>query len=249
MVMFNKKKIVPKVEFISTVLGLEDIEDLKPKQSKHFIPEWFKQMPSNRDSGPAGFGKSFASAKVCPSFPDFFSQGYIIPAWQDFKIKYDKSKETYEYEMPSAYFPIIGTHHNKQFLDHAEAQVNGIPVDFIFKLTSPWKVITQKGYSILQIPLFYHFDNKFNALPGVIDADILHDINIQITYPENTTELFIKRGTPLVMLIPFKRQNYNLEVRYQTDDDIKKIEKAKINLHSMFFGSYRRMQRRRDKDL
>ena len=235
--MFNKKYIVPKVEFINTFLGLENIEDLRPKQSKHFIPEWFKKIPSDRSD----------TVRVCPSFPDFFSQGYIIPAWQDFRLKYDKNKEFYEYKTANSDLPVVDIHYNQQFLSHTEAHFNGMPIDFIFKLNSPWKVITPKGYSILQIPLFYHFDNKFNALPGVLDTDILHDINIQITYPGDTEELFIKRGTPLVMLIPFKRQKYNLEVRHQTDDDIKKIKTAKADLDSMFFGSYRRMQRQRDK--
>lgn len=239
--MFNKKNVLPEIHFISTVLGLENIEDIKPKQSKYFMPNWWSSVPNKYNNS--------QTVKQCPSFTDFFSQGYIIPAWQDIELKYDKNKKYYEYKTASIIFPNVEKHDNDQFLNHVDAQVNGTSIDFIFKLDSPWKVITPKGYSILQIPLFYHFDNKFSALPGIIDSDILHDINIQITYPAETPELFIKRGTPLAMLIPFKREKYKFEVRDQTDADIKKIKTSKINLDSRFIASYRRMQKQRDNGL
>jgi hypothetical protein len=70
-----------KIQFISTVEGLESIEECLPRPAKHFIPKWFKDIPINNNM----------SVRVCPSFPDYFSQGYIIPMWCDTEIKSNNS--------------------------------------------------------------------------------------------------------------------------------------------------------------
>ena len=54
--MKNKDKIT----FVSIVPGLDMIKELQPKPAKNFIPEWFRQIPSDRTD----------TVKVCPSFPD-----------------------------------------------------------------------------------------------------------------------------------------------------------------------------------
>ena len=36
-----------KIQFISTVEGLESIEECLPRPAKHFIPQWFKDIPND----------------------------------------------------------------------------------------------------------------------------------------------------------------------------------------------------------
>ena len=59
-----------KIEFISTVEGLEEIEECRPKPAKHFVPEWFKNIPS--------FSENIPTVRHCPSFPDFFSKSALF---------------------------------------------------------------------------------------------------------------------------------------------------------------------------
>jgi hypothetical protein len=78
------------IEFISMMPGLQEIQQCKPKPSKQFVPQWFKDTPNMLDQshmldgpgsaqlGSINFPSSF-TVKICPSFPDFFSQGYVLP--------------------------------------------------------------------------------------------------------------------------------------------------------------------------
>ena len=226
-----------KIQFISTVEGLESIEECLPRPAKHFIPKWFKDIPSDAKS----------TVKDCPSFPDYFSQGYIIPMWSDVKMSFvEKVSKT---ELSASRFS-FDTHANKQMLDYTKTAFNGIEGQFVFKANCPWRIITPKGWSVLQLPLFYHFNQEWSVLPGVIDTDIHSEINQQILYHGNGKEVTIKCGDPLVLYIPFKRSNkLKHEVRYQTEEEFKRFDLEILNLKKRFApnGTYRKLQRERDK--
>jgi hypothetical protein len=233
--MFNLRS--DKIQFISTYEGLESIDECLPRPAKHFIPKWFKDIPSENPM----------SVKVCPSFPDYFSQGYIIPMWSDVKMKVTDKFSTVE---PSAGRFSFETHPNQQMLDYTKAKFNGIDGQFVFKAICPWRIITPPGWSVLQLPLFYHFNQEWSVLPGVIDTDIHTEINQQILYHGNGKDVIIKCGDPLVLYIPFKRSDkLKHEIRYQTAEDSKRFNKDKLFLKKSFSpnGTYRKMQRKRDK--
>ena len=232
-----------KIQFISTVEGLETIEECLPRPAKHFIPKWFKDIPSQTDNA--------VTVKNCPSFPDYFSQGYIMPMWCDAKLNYIKKEEAWSWEVSSNAFS-IDNHPNNQFLDYTKTSFNGVDGQFVFKTISPWKIITPSGWSVLQLPLFYHFNQEWSVLPGVIDTDIYHETNQQILYHGNGKEIKINMGDPLALYIPFKRSDkLKYEVKYQTIEQSKKFNKIILTLNQSFApnGVYRKMQRKRDKGL
>jgi len=233
--MFNLRS--DKIQFISTFEGLESIEECLPRPAKHFIPKWFKDIPSNKRM----------TVKDCPSFPDYFSQGYIIPMWSDVKMNFidevprvNISAERFSFEF----------HGNQQMLDYKKASFNGVEGQFVFKAVCPWRIITPPGWSVLQLPLFYHFNQEWSVLPGIIDTDIHTEINQQILYHGDGKEVMIKCGDPLVLYIPFKRSDkLKHEVRYQTPEESKRFDKGMLLLKQHFApnGAYRKMQRERDK--
>lgn len=232
------KKNLNKIQFISTIEGLDSIEECLPKPAKYFIPQWFKDIPSNDNM----------SVKVCPSFPDFFSQGYIIPMWADSRLKSDGNTWSYETSLKDIFWEIHG---NQQFLNYADASFNGISTQVVFKPNCPWKIITPPGWSVLQLPLFYHFNKEWSVLPGILDTDIYHESNQQILYHGNGKEIEIKRGTPLALYIPFKRSNKLKNIiRYKTKNDETIFNKHEIGITSRFSpnGWYREQQRKRDKN-
>jgi hypothetical protein len=230
-----------KIEFVSSANGLELINECIPKPSKYYIPEWFKNI-NHREPG---------TVKSCPSFPDFFSMGYVLPMWMDCTLEY--SKERNEWQASSSSSPEIREvqfHSNRQFIDKVDPYFNGVKGNFVFKLLCPWKLITPPGWSVLQLPLFYHFNQEWSVLPGVIDTDIHHEINQQILYHKDNERITIERGTPLAVYIPFKRkQNFDLDVRYQNEKDKKRFAKEALNFQTkfQFSGVYRALQRERDK--
>jgi hypothetical protein len=226
-----------KIQFISTVEGLETIEECLPRPAKHFIPRWFKDIPND----------SPISVKVCPSFPDYFSQGYIVPMWSDAILKSDGT--AWNWRTPHSKFA-WDIHGNHQFLDYVDAKFNGVNSQFVFKALCPWRIITPPGWSVLQLPLFYHFNQEWSVLPGVIDTDTHHEINQQVLYHANGEDITINAGDPFVLYIPYKRSN-NLkhEVFYQTPKIKKYFDKGDLRFSRVFTpnGIYRDLQRKRDK--
>jgi hypothetical protein len=226
-----------KIQFISTVEGLETIEECLPRPAKHFIPEWFKNIPATEEM----------SVKLCPSFPDYFSQGYIVPMWCDSKIKYND----FSWSWQTADEKFNWNHHsNNQLLDYANVGFNGVDAQFVFKTNCPWRIVTPPGWSVLQLPLFYHFNKQWSVLPGIVDTDIHHEINQQVLYHGNGEEFFIGRGSPFVLYIPFRRsEKLKHSIKYQTRNDKKKFNELSLNLNSVFRpnGLYRKNQRNRDK--
>jgi len=226
-----------KIQFISTVEGLESIEECLPRPAKYFIPKWFKDIPSENPM----------SVKVCPSFPDYFSQGYIIPMWSD--VMLDQKENEFIWKTSTNVFN-WDFHGNEQFLDYTKANFNGVDGQFVFKANCPWRIITPPGWSVLQLPLFYHFNQEWSVMPGVIDTDVHHEINQQVLYHGKGKNILIKSGDPFVLYIPFKRSSkLKHEIFYQTEKIKKYFNMADLRLNKGFRpnGFYRELQRKRDK--
>ena len=121
------------------------------------------------------------------------------------------------------------SHLREQYQDYIPQEVRDYST-WVVKAVSPWKLETPPGYSVLQLPMYYHYNMDFEVLPGVIDTDYHHEMNQQMMFfrPGKYT---IKRGTPLCMFIPFKRQEYDLVCEEGTVEDEKK------DFESFFMGS------------
>ena len=239
--MFKKKEDKPKIEFICDIPELMDIEECIPRPAKYFIPEWWKNIPSANHPLESG-------VKECPSFPDFFSQGYIIPMWADSYLRYDKETDVWNTDS-NTLTPDFSIHRHQQFLNHVSVKMHGNKTNIVFKANSPWNIITPPGYSVFQMPLFYHFNEDYSLLPGIVDTDIHHDMNQQVLYHTDKKEIFIKRGDPFVLYIPFKRTKYDMSVRAANEEDKKRLNRLIFNYStsSIGQGQYRSNQRKRDK--
>lgn len=237
--MFSKE---PKISFVSTMPGLEEIEECRPVSAQKLSPHWWKKMPHQ------DLSTNSTTAKRCPGIVDYFSNGYIIPMWADVKLTYSKSSDRW-----SVFSGVNGVsnqwegHGNGQFKNHADAHSFGKDVSFVFKAICPWNIITSSGWSVYQLPLFYHFDNRFSVMPGIIDTDIHHIVNQQVMYFGDEEEVVIKRGTPFVQYVPFKRLPVKSEVRAASEDDLKKFELDRLRYFTKFpnTGEYRSIQKGR----
>jgi hypothetical protein len=247
--MFSFKKKKPEIKFISSFPNLTMLEEVLPKPTKSFTPSWWKNLENGNNDVSKTMKVDAGTVKNCPSFPDYFSNGFIVPMWCDVILKYNKKTGIYDFEFSNKEF-IIENHGNQQFLDIVPSyNYMNKKGSFVFKFISPWSAITDPGWSILQLPAFYHFNNDFTVLPGIIDTDIYHELNQQVILLDPKEEIFIPRGTPLAQYIPFKREKINLTIREANENDIDSITKQRLILRSQFTGSkqYNSMRRERDK--
>lgn len=230
----------PKIEFISRVPELLQIEECLPKPAKNFLPAWWKNIPVPENLRQA-------TVRECPGIADWFSQGYIIPMWMDISLFYNKEEDRWGVLHSDKLEP-WDIHKDNQFIDHVEPSMYGSKASLVFKSHSPWLIKTSPGYSVYQMPLFYNFNNNFSVLPGVVDTDIHHEMNQQVLYHGDQKEIFIKRGDPFVLYVPFKRTKYDLSVRAANQEDIEDYNLKLFNYSTKSIGQreYRKLQRERD---
>lgn len=251
---FRKKQEEPIISFVATMEGMLEVEEILPKKQTSFLPYWWRSIPKyNANDG------NKPTVKSCPSFTDYFSQGFVLPAWADMELYYKKENNAWSGKIATGndhenqYF--LENHPNSQFLDYVDASYMGKEAGVILKAVAPWRLITRPGWSVMQVPLFYHFDNQFAALPGIIDTDIEHEINLQMMLlnQDKDKTISIKRGQPLALFIPYKRSDLptidDLDIREMNDKDRKKLHAYYFWTTSKFpvSGAYRKRQIERDK--
>ena len=79
-------------------------------------------------------------------------------------------------------------------------------------------------------------------MSGVIDTEKHHEINQQIVQKKDGT-INIKRGTPLCMYLPFKRESFNFEVVLETQELWSVRIKDFWNLWTKHTGAYKERQK------
>ena len=157
----------------------------------------------------------------CPGMDDLYRAGYIIPAWTDITIKANKagiSVKFFNGSMGAAY-PM----EPKLVKNIVEADKN---VKFSpTKLAAPWSIFTKSGYSALVLPATFHFPfmRDIFIYPGIVDYDNFTTINIIFTALREC-EIFIPAGTPLLQIIPYKREVITGETASKNQKDYDKHE-------------------------
>jgi len=232
--MFWKKKKNNDIVFSSNLKGLPEIVPIR--ESKYFIPEWFKKAPAF----PLGSNEltGIPTIKRCPGFIDFFKLGYVLPAWCDFHLEIGEEGATPK--TPGEAFE-VSYHPNHQFVDYLPEHMKQ-QVKLAFKPHCPWTVYTPKGIKLLELPMIHHYNPDFFAASGLLDAHLFHELNPILIFTK-TGEFFIKRGTPLAMLIPIKTEEFNFIIREATKEDYNEMGKQVYAISSVFNNNFRKYEK------
>lgn len=190
-----------------------------PIPSKKIVPEWYskasrveKDLYGNTYLNHLG-GKVF-SFKACPALMDIFTAGYfyVTPCDITFfknennkiQIKTEKGFEDFcgprqamrEFVVPSGYEE-----------DHFHWYPN-------------WAPSVPKGYSILYLNPINRFDLPFITTAGIIDNDDMDTPGLVPFFIKKDFEGIIPKGTPYLQLIPFKREDWEMEIKYYNYSEI-----------------------------
>ena len=204
-----------------------------PIPTKLNIPEWYKKLEHTILN---------KTIKGCMPFLDTLTSGYLLKIPQDFNVRHNVDNKNEKGETIKDSFQTFGLYDCSQILHakninlnsgfdiHSLKQVEGSP--FIeknknlpfYKIINPWKIKTPKGYSCLFVPPLNNADDRFSIIPGIVDTDTFpNEINFPIIingdkYP--TLETTIKKGTPYVQIIPFKRDSWRMIVKSRKQKEI-----------------------------
>jgi hypothetical protein len=204
-----------------------------PIPTKLNIPEWYKNLTHSIDR---------QTVKGCMPFLDSLTTGYLLKMPQDFLVKHNidnknergeifkDSLQTFALHDKSAVMSVRYLNLNSGIDVHPIHQLEGSPlIDKnknlpFYKILNPWKIKTPKGYSCLFVPPLNNSDDRFSIIPAIVDTDTFpNEINFPIVingdkYP--ILETTIKKGTPYVQIIPFKRDNWKMTFKERKQKEI-----------------------------
>jgi hypothetical protein len=211
----------------------EDYFDLKedyPIPATLNIPEWFKKL---------NHSISDRTVKGCMPFLDALTAGYILKMPQDLAIKHNVDGENGEKviaqlsaaAMEPLYAHLKGCNLNINNLEsHPPQQLGECPYHeqnknmAYHKILNPWTIKTPPGYSCLFLPIMHNGDDRFFPLAGIVDTDAFpHEINFPIVingYKYPVLDTVIKKGTPYVQVVPFKREKWKMTFSKRTTEQL-----------------------------
>jgi len=192
----------------------------RPKPAKNYLPEWWKNTWTygivEKDTKLRMVnGSTNVTMKKCQPLLDGMTHGYILETQYDYIIDQAPNNPdgfTLSWKVDEPVFQKHGQHSMNM---ETPPGYHKQPVKFI------WNMIprTPKGYSLLFIQPMGHNDLPFKAIPAIVDAD---DDMTNYTIPgwiSDHHEGIIPAGTPVVQLIPIKRDDWEATFSYFEEDE------------------------------
>lgn len=108
----------------------------------------------------------------------------------------------------------------------------------LLKFANPWTIETPKGFSVYFKNPANSWETNIEVLEGVVDTD-RYSLQVNFPYVWTGTEVgewIIPKGTPLVQVIPFRRERTKFSVKTY---NLSKIAKLNALLFSKYSDRYR----------
>ena len=211
---------------------------IAPQPASRFVPEWYKSLAKHELSNsektlhPVNFigtDGAVVATKQCPPFLDAMTAGYMYLAEADITVEIDdtgKPRVTWDGEImvvdhrPTVELPIPNNCH---------------PIHYGFKMN--WYYETPPGYSVLITHPMNRYDLPFMVQSGIVESDIWGLPVFVAFFLNRGFRGTIKKGTPLFQIIPFKRDNWDMEVK-DSEADIERhsfaAEKRRTRVHGYY---------------
>ena len=220
--MFNKK-----ITFCAIDKNMLEVWP-HPKPASRFIPEEYKKLERfyNGDMHKA-------TLKTCMPFLDSLTMGYIISFDQDYVVDPVENDFTV---LPANREQNDFGFHNQTQLPEEWKKVTG---ENAGKFHNKWLIKTPPGYSCLFIKPMNRIETRFEIIAGVVDTDTyINTINFPFILHKRDKQFLIKKGEPMVQVIPFKRDSWKMWAGFYME----KLHSKTINmLGSEWVDRYKKM--------
>jgi hypothetical protein len=209
----------------------------QPKPAVRVLPAWFNAIPRFVENAKKfkffSSGNSNSTVKWCNPFMDSLTAGYTITLEQDLFVELASGEHLFSWR--SGGDGLINTHSKSQ------VSPSMVPQGFDpqpFKFRNDWAIETPKGYSALFVHPLNRGDLPFYTLSGFVDTD---DYNMPVNFPfliRADFEGIIPAGTPIVQVIPIKRESWDHEIG-KFDPEYNKKKSAKFD--STIYKAYKNL--------
>lgn len=177
-----------------------------PVPSIKKAPDYFKKIKPQIDHNPQN-----STVKRCLPFLDAMSCGFIIPLWCDVSVFARNGELQINFPQNFMKQVTLESHSNEQIPDHplSKKTYGNIPL----KWSNPWVVETEPGVSCLFTAPLNHLETRFKILDGIVDTDTYYNnVNFPFLWTGGDGEFLIPKGTPLVQVIPFRREDQEINI-------------------------------------
>lgn len=214
-----------------------------PMPASKNMPEWYRAQPGTIED-PTGtmmsqYGSPTSTVKKCMPIFDAITGGYIIVAPMDIYVDAtDPAKLIFNAPMAMAQFKgdMFATHDRQQY---ANMPINpDIHHRDLLRIMPFWAVSTPKGYSTLFTNPIHRDDSPLFAIAGIIDTDGFPSDGHLSFLVKKDFKGIIKQGTPLVQVIPFKRENWKMETT-SPEEATEFFKSKRLSLRSTFNNGYK----------
>ena len=241
--MFRKKKI--------QFLIAEECKDFfdPPIRASKALPEWLKILQNDN-------GEHELTAKRCLPLVEACSDGYIwkAPCDLEFVVKEEKDgmsslalrfprgENSYAF---SPHSTIIEGHNDDQVYlsehkkEEREKFHGKLTFKNVYKFNNFYTIKTPRGYSCRFKSLSNNFNLPLQFFEGVVETDHYYtNINFPFRYlgSGKSHRFMLKKGTPLIQIIPFKRDKWSSSVGLL---DRAKAAKQENMMSTIFKDGYR----------
>lgn len=221
---------------------------LPPIPAAKYIPEWWIEAPAFIEKEGVSTSKSRAfpkgspnpnhSFKKCTPMLDALQTGYILRTWTDVWVNNSDNPNfekdvvwKVQREVPMTQFAdrvgVFQKHGpSSEQVEKPVEMANGV-----WKYTPLLYVETPPGYSVLFTQPLGYRNLPFQAIPGVVDTDTP---GIELVAPLWIQKDFtgvIERGTPILQVFPFKRDDWKMSYDYLEDGRYEQNEDVRFNLN------------------
>ena len=238
-----KKNKPSMVRFINTFPKMKNVFPAPEPAAKN-IPTWYKKLESFYDNNTTPVnGHQQITVKRCVAFLDMLSSGYIIKT--PFDIYIDTTGDTPQFDIPETMKVFVSLGNKALVGSHDLKQVAGYPFDtekyieHLFRVNVIWVVETNPGYSTLFIQPQHQEVSPLSAISAVIDTDTYPSDGLMSFLVKKNFKGIVPKGTPLLQIIPFKREEYESEY-IETQEKVSQIKNILLQVRSVFNSGYKK---------
>jgi hypothetical protein len=157
--------------------------------------------------------------------------GYVLLLQADVEFQIGKEfgleKGNYNYFSILDEIELIGSQDSPQIKGHPLMEKLGAAM--VSKFMNPWIIKTPDDYSCLFThPSLNDPEDRFHTMSGIVDTDkhflpVHHPFIVNCkTY--NNQRMLLERGTPICLVVPFKRDSWCMQARRPLDEDIRRFK-------------------------
>ncbi len=224
------------IKFIASSKNAYNVFD-KPVSASKIIPEWYKKTNKNIGNvfSVGENGNALQTIKACMPVFDIMTAGYFITMPAD--AYFEKIDNEYKIFWSTDLLSLIESHSITQYENIM------IPDEYnnqVYKFVQPWIIKTPPGYSCLFISPTYRNDLPFHTLSAIVDTD-KHPVPVNFPFfLKKDFSGMIEYGTPIVQVIPFKRESWNSEFSFDSNMKYEnEWQRAKIKISNRYKTFFR----------